>query len=343
VFAALAGSALHAGPARDRLDQMKRATERAVSLVDQLLAFGRKQGVAPQVLEVNATIIELEHILRGLTGDDVSFQLVLDPDASRIKADPAQVQQMLVNLVVNAREAMKVGGRLRISTANVTLGASSLPPGVGGKPGPYVRISVDDNGVGMNDEVASRAFEPFFTTKDATGASGLGLSTVYGIVAQSGGFVRIETAPGRGTIVQIHLPVVDETPVPVPDAPTRSSVLLVEDDEAVRQLVRRILEERGYHVLLARHGGEALEIIHQVDVVIDLLLTDAVMPVLSGPELLRRAIALRPTMKLAIMSGYTDKPAWTGIPFIGKPFTPAELAKRVREVLDAPIPSPPPK
>jgi two-component system cell cycle sensor histidine kinase/response regulator CckA len=342
-FADVAGSALQSGPARDRLEQMKKATERAVSLVDQLLAFGRRQSLAPEVLDVNATIIELEHILRGLTGDVVSFQLVLDPEVARVRADPSQLQQALVNVVVNAREAMRLGGRMRISTANLTLAATSLPPGLGAKPGPYVRISIEDNGAGMNEEVASRAFEPFFTTKESAGASGLGLSTVYGIVAQSGGFVRIETAPGRGTIVHVHLPAVDETPVAVPDAPVQATVLLVEDDEAVRQLVRRILDERGYKVLLARHGGEALEIIHQGDERIDLMLTDAVMPVLSGPELLRRAIALRPTMKLAIMSGYTDKPAWTGIPFIGKPFTPAELAKRVREILDAPAPTAPPK
>ncbi|HVZ71834.1 MAG TPA: PAS domain S-box protein [Polyangia bacterium] len=340
-FADAAGSALQTGPARERLEQMKKATERAVALVDQLLAFGRRQSLAPEVLDVNAIIIELEHILRGLTGDGVTFQLVLDPEAAHVRADPAQLQQALVNIVVNAHEAMRAAGRLRITTANVTLAPTSAPPGVGAKPGPYVRISIEDNGSGMTEEVASRAFEPFFTTKEATGSSGLGLSTVYGIVAQSGGFVRIETAPGRGTIVHVHLPAVDETPVPVPDAPARATVLLVEDDEAVRQLVRRILEERGYQVLLARHGGEALEIIHQVDQPIELMLTDAVMPVLSGPELLRRAIALRPTMKLAIMSGYTDKPAWTGIPFIAKPFTPAELSKRVREILDAPAPTPP--
>jgi two-component system cell cycle sensor histidine kinase/response regulator CckA len=340
-FSDVAGSALHVGPLRDRLEHVKKATERAVGLVDQLLAFGRRQALAPEVLDANATIIELEHILRGLTGDDVSFQLILDPEAARVKADPAQLQQALVNLVVNAREAMRVGGRLRVSTTNVVLAETSLPPGLGAKPGPYVRISVEDNGAGMSEEVASRAFEPFYTTKVATGASGLGLSTVYGIVAQSGGFLRIETAPGRGTIVHVHLPVVDETPARVPDAPPRATVLLVEDDEAVRQLVRRILEERGYAVLLARHGGEALEIIHQVDVDIDLLLTDAVMPVLSGPELLRRAIALRPMMKVAITSGYTEKPAWTGIPFIGKPFTPAELAKRIREIVDAPLATPP--
>jgi len=200
-----------------------------------------------------------------------------------------------------------------------------------------VRITVEDNGIGMNRDVASRAFEPFFTTKESTGASGLGLTTAYGIVSESGGFVRIQSAPGRGTIVQVLLPVFDDPGerAAVGAAAPAATILLVEDEEAVRQLVRRILESRGYKVLLARHGGEALELIHQVDLPIQLLLTDAVMPVLSGPELLRRAIALRPQMKLAIMSGYTDRPAVTGVPFIGKPFTPAELERRVREILDA--------
>jgi PAS domain S-box-containing protein len=331
------------GPARERLEKVKRATERAVALVDRLLAFGRRQKLSPKVLDVNALIGELEHIVLGLMRDDVSLQLALDDRVALVKADPAQLQQALVNLIVNAREAMPVGGRLRVTTANVDLEAASLPPGVGAAPGPYVHITVEDNGIGMTREVAAHAFEPFFTTKESTGASGLGLSTVYGIVTQSGGFARIESAPNRGTRVHLFLPAVDAGEEPaVKTPPPTATVLLVEDEEAVRQLVRRILEARGYKVLLARHGGEALELIHQTDVPIHLLLTDAVMPVLSGPELLRRAIALRPQMKLAIMSGYTDRPAVTGVPFIGKPFTPAELERRVREILDAPTPSPHP-
>jgi PAS domain S-box-containing protein len=325
-----------AGPARERLEKVKKATARAVTLVDQLLAFGRRQAQAPQVLDVNAAIRDLEHILRGLAGDDVTFRMSLDEGLSPVKADPAQIQQALVNLVINARDAMSAGGRLSVTTKNVDVDAAGLPPGQGAKPGDYVRISVEDSGVGMTRDVASRALEPFFTTKDSTAASGLGLSTVYGIAAQSGGFVHLETAPGRGTTVQIHLPVVQRADArPAGQSPFEATVLLVEDEEAVRQLVRRILESRGYKVLLARHGGEALAYIHQVDLPIHLLLTDAVMPVLSGPELLRRAIALRPDMKLAIMSGYTDRPTVTGVPFIGKPFTPSELVRRVSEILDA--------
>ncbi|HEY2729346.1 MAG TPA: PAS domain S-box protein [Polyangia bacterium] len=338
-FADVAGSAAPAGGlARERLEKMKRASERAVSLVDRLLAFGRRQSLAPRVTDVNALIRELELVVRGLMRDDVSLQLALDDRVARVKADPTQLQQALVNLVVNAREAMPAKGRLRLTTSNVDLEAANLPSGVEANAGPYVRITVEDNGLGMSRDVASRAFEPFFTTKESTGASGLGLSTVYGIIAQSGGFVRVQSAPGRGTIVQVLLPAVEEPRERVAAAASASSttILLVEDEEAVRQLVRRILESHGYKVLLARHGGEALELIHQVDLPIQLLLTDAVMPVLSGPELLRRAIALRPQMKLAIMSGYTDRPAVTGVPFIGKPFTPAELERRVREILDAP-------
>jgi two-component system, cell cycle sensor histidine kinase and response regulator CckA len=355
-FSELAGSSLApASLARERLDQMKKATQRAVNLVDQLLAFGRRKALSPKVLDVNAVILEVERILRGLAGDETDLQLSLASNLARVKADPVQLQQALVNLAVNAREAMRIGGRLRVTTENVELDASRVPPGLGARPGLYVRITVEDNGAGMTDEVAARALEPFFTTKQATGASGLGLSTVYGIVTQSGGFVRFETAPGRGTIFHVHLPglpsgdearpaasegAAAKTAKKAEKAETAETVLLVEDEEAVRQLVRRILEHRGYKVLLARHGGEALEIIHQTEVPIHLLLTDAVMPVLSGPELLRRAIRLRPTMKLAIMSGYTDRPAVTGVPFIGKPFTPAELDRRVREILDAPAQPP---
>ncbi|HEV3030864.1 MAG TPA: PAS domain S-box protein [Polyangia bacterium] len=338
-FADVAGAATPSGGlARERLEKMKRASERAVSLVDRLLAFGRRQSLAPRVTDVNALIGELELVVRGLMREDVSLQLALDERVARVKADPTQLQQALVNLVVNAREAMPAEGRLRLTTSNVDLEAANLPPGVEANAGPYVRITVEDNGLGMSREVASRAFEPFFTTKESTGASGLGLSTVYGIVAQSGGFVRVQSAPGRGTIVQVLLPAVEEPRERVAAAASASpaTILLVEDEEAVRQLVRRILESHGHKVLLARHGGEALELIHQVDLPIQLLLTDAVMPVLSGPELLRRAIALRPQMKLAIMSGYTDRPAVTGVPFIGKPFTPAELERRVREILEAP-------
>jgi PAS domain S-box-containing protein len=332
-------------PGRDNLEEVKKAANRAVALVRQLLAFSRRQVLTPKVLDVAGVILDLERILRGVAGEQIDIQLSLAPDLGRVKVDPGQLEQVLVNLAMNARDAMPDGGRLRIATANVDLDASRIPAGFDARPGAFVAITVQDTGVGMTDEVASRAFEPFFTTKSSVGsASGLGLASVYGIVTQSGGVVRFETAPGRGTTFEVYLPRAVEEPADSAGAgagraASGETILLVEDEEAVRQLVRKILEQRGYKVLLARHGGEALEICHRTDVTIHLLLTDAVMPVLSGPELLRRAIALRPDMKLAIMSGYTDRPTVTGVPFIAKPFTPVELDRRIREILATPAPT----
>ena len=332
-------------PGRESLDEVKKAANRAVALVRQLLAFSRRQVLTPKVLDVAGVILDLERILRGVVGEQIDIQLALAPDLWRVKADPGQLEQVLINLTMNAREAMPEGGRLRIATSNVELDAAKIPAGFDARPGSYVAITVQDTGVGMSEEVASRAFEPFFTTKGtAGGASGLGLASVYGIVTQSGGVVRFETALGRGTTFEVCLPRAaeeraDASGPAAGGAPSGETILLVEDEEAVRHLVRKILEQRGYKVLLARHGGEALEICRRTDVTIHLLLTDAVMPVLSGPELLRRAIALRPDMKLAIMSGYTDRPTVTGVPFFAKPFTPVELDRRIREILTS---APPP-
>jgi PAS domain S-box-containing protein len=332
-------------PGRESLEEVKKAAQRATTLVRQLLAFSRRQLLSPKVLDVGAGILDLERVLRGMAGELIELELALAPDVGRVKVDPGQLEQVLVNLAMNGRDAMPDGGRLRISTANVDLDEARIPPGLDARPGAYVRITVEDTGVGMSDEVAARVFEPFFTTKETGSGSGLGLSTVYGIVTQSGGLVTFKTAPGRGTTFEVFLPRVeapeDAVPRPVvaqgsaPRPRTGETVLLVEDEEAVRQLVRKILEQRGYKVLLARHGGEALDVCRQTETPIHLLLTDAVMPVLSGPELLRRAIELRPEMKLAIMSGYSDRPTVSGIPFIPKPFTPAELDRRIREILDA--------
>jgi two-component system cell cycle sensor histidine kinase/response regulator CckA len=330
-------------PGRESLDEVKKAANRAVALVRQLLAFSRRQVLTPKVVDVAGVILDLERILRGVAGEQIDLQLALEPKLWPVRADPAQLEQVLVNLAMNARDAMPEGGRLRIATANVELDAGRIPAGFEASPGAYVAVTVEDTGVGMTDEVASRAFEPFFTTKAMGTASGLGLSTVYGIVVQSGGFVRLQTTPGKGTAFEVYLPrAVEEQGADAAGGEHATggaageTILLVEDEEAVRLLVRKILEQRGYKVLLARHGGEALEICRRTDVIIHLLLTDAVMPVLSGPELLRRAIALRPDMKLAIMSGYSDRPAVTGVPFIAKPFTPTELDRRIREILAAP-------
>jgi PAS domain S-box-containing protein len=347
-FTDFAAEALPPGaPGRDSLDEVTKAAQRASALVRQLLAFSRRQVLTPKLLDVGAVILELERVLRGMAGEQIDLELALDPALARVKADPGQLEQVIVNLAVNARDAMPDGGRLRIATANVQLDAARIPPGFDARPGPYVAITVEDTGRGMSDEVASRAFEPFFTTKETGSGTGLGLSSVYGIVTQSGGVVRLRTAPSKGTAVEVCLPRAEEdaeaagrlAPAEGPPRPAAGeTVLLVEDEEAVRHLVRKILEQRGYKVLLARHGGEALDVCRRTEIPIHLLLTDAVMPVLSGPELLRRAIELRPSMKLAIMSGYTDRPTVSGIPFIPKPFTPAELDKRIREILDTEIP-----
>jgi len=347
-FTDFAAASLPAGASgRDSLEEVTKAAHRASALVRQLLAFSRRQVLTPKVLDVGGVILDLERVLRGMAGEAIDLELALDPNLARIKADPGQLEHVIVNLVVNARDAMPEGGRLRISTANVELDAPRIPAGFDARPGAYVAITVEDSGVGMSDEVASQAFEPFFTTKEPGTGTGLGLASVYGIVTQSGGVVRLRTAPGKGTAVEIDLPRAEEDAeaarrpargAGATPSGTGETVLLVEDEEAVRLLVRKILEQRGYKVLLARHGGEALDICRRTEVPIHLLLTDAVMPVLSGPELLRRAIELRPTMKLAIMSGYTDRPTVSGIPFIPKPFTPDEMDKRIREILETDLP-----
>ncbi|MEA2697806.1 MAG: two-component system, cell cycle sensor histidine kinase and response regulator CckA [Myxococcales bacterium] len=327
----------------DNLREIKKAADRAVGLVRQLLAFSRRQVLSPRILNPNDVLSNMEGLLRGLIGEPIELSLGLSPDVGQIKADPGQIEQMILNLVMNAREAMLDGGLLRIETTVADLDEGRIPPGSEARPGSFVRLVVQDSGTGMSDEVRAHVFEPFFTTKRTGKGTGLGLSTVYGIVTQSGGIVHFTTALGEGTRFEVFLPRVDRPPVvagaPPPVVSARgdiTTILLCEDEDAVRNLVRRILEAAGYHVLLARNGAEALELCQRADLGIDLLLTDAVMPVMSGPELLRRVMVLRPELRLMIMSGYSDRPAVSGIPFIAKPFTPVELEKQVRQALDAP-------
>jgi PAS domain S-box-containing protein len=329
----------------DNLREIKKAADRAVGLVRQLLAFSRRQVLSPRILNPNEVLSNMEGLLRGLIGEPIELSLGLSPDIGQIKADPGQIEQMILNLVMNAREAMLDGGLLRIETTVADLDEGRIPPGSEARPGSFVRLVVQDSGTGMSDEVRAHVFEPFFTTKKTGKGTGLGLSTVYGIVTQSGGIVRFTTALGEGTRFEVFLPRVDRPPVVAGTPPAvvssrgdMTTILLCEDEDAVRNLVRRILEAAGYHVLLARNGAEALELCQRADLSIDLLLTDAVMPVMSGPELLRRVMVLRPELRLMIMSGYSDRPAVTGIPFIAKPFTPIELEKQVRQALDTPSP-----
>lgn len=341
---------LGAGDAmRKDTEEIKKAADRASGLTRQLLAFSRRQFIAAKVLDLNALVANMDGMLRRLIGEDlVELCAVLDPSAGAIKADPGQVEQVIMNLVVNARDAMPMGGRLTIETRNVTIGEEVRLDAVGVAPGSYVLLAVRDNGQGMNEEIRSHLFEPFFTTKEKGKGTGLGLSTVYGIVKQSGGSITVESFPDRGSTFRIYFPRVEQE-VPrlggLGDAgdPTygRETILLVEDEPAVRGLVHETLRLHGYTVLEARHGIEALLTSTKYVGPIHLLLTDVVMPQMSGPEVAEKILTIRPEIKVLYMSGYPDHPVFdqgtmsrqTG--FLPKPFSPPVLAKKVREVLDS--------
>jgi PAS domain S-box-containing protein len=328
------------------LDQIGRAAQRAAALTRQLLAFSRKQVLRPQVLDLNAVVLDLEKMLRRLIGEDVELASHLAPDLGRAKADPGQMEQVIMNLAVNARDAMPEGGRLTIETVNVELDEAYARRHVAVQPGRYVRLAVSDTGCGMDAATRSHLFEPFFTTKEQGKGTGLGLSTVYGIVKQSGGNIWVYSEPGGGTTFKIYLPRVDEPLEPL--APARKplesvrgseTILLVEDEDPVRELARRVLENSGYTVLAAANGVEALKVAGEHAGVIHLMVSDVVMPEMSGRELARRAAVLRPDMKVLYSSGYSDKAVFQhgvlapGAAFIEKPFTPEGLVRKVREVL----------
>jgi len=333
---------------RKDMEEIKKAADRASGLTRQLLAFSRRQFIAAKVVDLNALVANMDGMLRRLIGEDiVELCAELDASTGAIKADPGQVEQVIMNLVVNARDAMPTGGRLTIETRNVTIGKGLRLDAVGVPPGSYVLLAVRDNGHGMDAEIRSHLFEPFFTTKEKGKGTGLGLSTVYGIVKQSGGNITVESAPGRGTTFRIYFPRV-EPEVPetagaveaIDPAHGRETILLVEDEPAVRGLVHETLRLHGYTVLEARHGIEALLTSTKYVGPIHLLLTDVVMPQMSGPEIAEKLLTVRPGIKVLYMSGYPDHPVFdqggvsreTG--FLPKPFTPPELAQKVREVLD---------
>ncbi|HST61926.1 MAG TPA: PAS domain S-box protein [Longimicrobium sp.] len=339
----------HAGAIRDDLMEIKRAATRAASLTRQLLAFSRKQMIAPKVLDVNAVVHELERMLVRVIGEDVQLETSLGAEHATVRADPGQLEQVVLNLAVNARDAMPRGGTLRIQTREVMLGeaeAQRYPYQV--DPGEYVRLSVSDTGVGMSPEVLARVFEPFFTTKEPGKGTGLGLSTVYGIVKQSGGYVWADSEEGRGSTFRVYLPRVNAEPdrvepQPQPEAAKRAEgvVLLVEDEEGVRSLSRRILERRGYTVLAARNGAQAREMFAGNGSHVDLLLTDVVMPHESGRELAEALLLLQPGLRVVFMSGYTDDALIRhGVledrfRLLEKPFAPEGLVRMVREALEA--------
>jgi PAS domain S-box-containing protein len=333
------------------LQQIKRAGERAAALTKQLLAFSRKQVLAPVVLDLNALVTGLEDMLHRLIREDIQLVVNVDPQVKPVKADPTQLEQVLVNLVVNARDAMPKGGRIVISTSNI--GPSRVPAGTM----PYMQLnsfallSVADTGTGMDDATKARLFEPFFTTKAVGHGTGLGLATVYGIVKQSGGQIDVQSELGRGTTFNVYLPQVEELPAepeaaePLAPGAGRGAetILLAEDEEGVRLLAGRVLESHGYRVLHARDGEEALDVCRQHTGALHLLLTDVVMPNLNGRELVSRVTRLRPGIKVIYMSGYTDsiialhKILESGAAFIQKPFSPELLIRTVREALDMPV------
>jgi two-component system, cell cycle sensor histidine kinase and response regulator CckA len=334
--------------ARD-VGEIRKAADRAAALTRQLLAFSRKQFLDPQVLDLNEAIAGLLDMLPRVIGEHIHTATQLSDSLARVKADASQMEQVFVNLVLNARDAMPLGGHLTIETANVTLDHQLLAEeSLTLDPGDYVMLRITDTGTGMDDATRARAFEPFFTTKPKGKGTGLGLATVYGIVDQSGGQVSLKSSPGRGTTVRIYLPATNAPrEAKVPEVVTTSEdrgtevVLLVEDNDAVRSLAVKALQRRGYTVHEARDAEEAIAWSLQSGVRPQLLVTDIVMPGLSGPNLAARLMQENPRLRVLYMSGYTDEANavqgayLAGVPLLQKPFTPARLAERVRLVLDA--------
>jgi PAS domain S-box-containing protein len=333
-------------PLRRNLEEIRKAGDRAAALTRQLLAFSRKQVLQPKVFNLNSIVSDLERMLRRLIGEDLELRTVLESELGSIKADPGQIEQIIMNLVVNARDALPKGGKLTIETTNVYLADDYTKHHIAVVPGPFVMLAVSDTGIGMDEQTRARVFEPFFTTKLAGKGTGLGLSTVYGIVTQSGGNIWVYSEVGRGTTFKVYLPRVDEgaqeykrSAETVEDLEGTGTILLAEDEEMVRTLARQVLEMYGYQVLEAANGGAALLICERHTEGIHLLLTDVVMPEMSGPELADRLAQLHPRMKVLFMSGYTDDTIVhqgvldEGTPFIQKPFAPDDLARKVKEVL----------
>ncbi|HEY7652365.1 MAG TPA: ATP-binding protein [Methylomirabilota bacterium] len=334
-------------PTRRGIELIRRTAGRAADLTRQLLAFSRKQVLEAVVLDLNAVTADMKDMLGRLLGEDIALVTTPMPDLGRVKADRGQIEQVVMNLAVNARDAMPRGGHLIVETENVDLDAEYVRRHMGARPGPHVMLSVSDSGLGIPREILPHIFEPFFTTKEQGRGTGLGLATVYGIVKQSGGYIEVDSEPDRGTTFRIYLPRVDaaspaleRSSRPPAAAGGTETILLVEDEEGVRELARDILRASGYAVIEARNGPEALLLSERHQGPLDLLLTDVVMPRMSGRELAERLAPLRPSMSVLYMSGYTDDAIirhgvlGADTAFLQKPFTPATLVQRVRETLD---------
>jgi CheY-like chemotaxis protein len=331
-------------PNREMLEAIAGAGERAASLTRQLLAFSRQQVVAPRVLDVGAVVGNAEKMLRRLIGEDVRLRVASEPRQWASRLDDGQLEQIVLNLAVNARDAMPQGGDLSITTGNF----ESARPADGVPPGRYAYLEVADSGVGMDAATRARIFEPFFTTKGDKG-TGLGLATVYGIVKQSDGHIAVDSAPGRGTRFRVFFPAAAEAHSPPPVAVQSGgrrpggteTILLVEDEDAVRSLTRHVLKGCGYTILEARNGWEAINLAGQSTTPVHLLVTDVVMPHLGGRETAERLTAMYPALRVLFVSGYLDDAiirhgvCHTETNFLHKPYTPAALAHKIREILDA--------
>lgn len=332
---------------RKSLNAINEAGKRAATLTRQLLGFGRKTILQPKILDLNSVVTETGELLCRLIGEDILFTTVLAPDLSPVKVDPSQLDQILMNLAVNARDAMPTGGRLTIETTNVVLGDDYATTHIHCKAGQYVMLVMTDTGCGMTPDVMARIFEPFFTTKEVGKGTGLGLAMVFGIVQQSGGTINVYSEPGHGTTFKIYFPAVTGQPTSENDPGSNrhisghETILLVEDDESVRELAVTSLKMYGYKVLTATNGKEALQIVRSsTNGSVDLVLTDVVMPGISGPDLARMLQIQYPRLKILFMSGYTDDAVVrhglleADVAFIQKPYTPVGLVQKVRQVLD---------
>jgi two-component system, cell cycle sensor histidine kinase and response regulator CckA len=334
-------------PSRADVDEILHSSERAAALTRQLLAFSRGQSLEPESLQLNNIVSAMERLLRRVISEDIAVESVLDPELWTVRADPSQIEQILVNLMVNARDAMPHGGRITIKTANAELATSYAQRREEVEPGEYVMLAISDTGIGMDRETQARIFEPFFTTKGPDKGTGLGLSTVFGIIKQMGGHVYVYSEPGQGSTFKIYFPRAD-APLPAHvggvarqhESHDREAVLVVEDDDSVRALARRVLESRGYRVWVSSSAEEALQILREYAAELSIVLTDVVLPALSGHDLVEQIRDNWPHLGIIFMSGYTDEEMRRhgGIgasdAFLEKPFTPEALAQRVREVLD---------
>ena len=335
-------------PLRPRVEQIKKAAERAAKLTVQLLAFSRRQVLEPRLLNLNEVVGEMNKMLPQLIGEDIEVVLHLEPNLGCVKADPTQMDQVLLNLAVNARDAMPTGGRLTISTHNVDVDESYVRQHVEVAPGPYVVLHIRDTGHGMDKETQQHLFDPFFTTKDKGKGTGLGLATTYGIVKQSGGFIWVYSEPGHGATFKVYLPRVEEVEretqlrtQPAEFGQRTETELLVEDEPELRQLIREWLEMAGHNVLVAETAAAALRMAESHPEPIHLILTDIVMPGMNGPELVKKITAIRPHSKVLFMSGYADKSLFdrdllreNETAFLAKPFSRSDLKRKMNEVLN---------